>query len=165
MSLSLYEISSKYQGLFSALSNGEEISEEQLKDINELEDSLENKAVSIASLIKNMEAEQKAIVDAQKEMWQREFRLSKKIDNLKGYLKSHLISCGVKEIKSSPYFQIKLKSCPEKVVINAESKVPDEFVRTKVTVEADKTKIKEHIKAGNPCDFAHLEMDVRLEIK
>jgi predicted nuclease with TOPRIM domain len=167
MSMSLFEISDRYSGLLSNLMNFDEVSQEQLDEINKLEDSLENKTVSIAAFIKNLEAEKNAVDEAQKAMKERSTRLNKKIESLKDYLKANLINCGMKEITTSPYFKIAIKSNPPKVVMDTQhiTLIPQEFLRIKTIEEPDKAKIKEHLQNGNTCAFAHLEMDVRLEIK
>lgn len=162
----LYEITYQYQQIFDSLEdeNGE-ISDSNIDQLKQLSTAIEDKAIAIASFIKNMDAEKKAIEEAKKSMATREMALNRKIDYFEHYLKSNMEACGIQEIKSSPYFTIKLKKCPISVDIVDEHLLPQIYLREKVSVCADKVKIKDDILAGSNVPGALLKQNVRLEIR
>lgn len=166
MSLALYEISNQYQQLFNQIETEEDIDNNILNKLDEVKDLMENKAIALASFIKNIEAERKMIDEAEKAMSNRKHQLSKKMENLTEYLTLNMKRCGITEINRSPYFVIKLKKCPPSVIIKDENLIPDEYKKTKEIITVDKIKIKEEINQGVVIDGAELQTNnVRLEIK
>jgi uncharacterized protein (DUF169 family) len=74
--------------------------------------------------------------------------------------------CGINEI-SCPYFVIKLKKNPVSVDVFNKLQIPEQYIKTKQTIEhsVDKVKIKEDILAGVEIPGATLKQNVRLEIR
>lgn len=166
MSLRLYEISNQYQQLFSQIEQQEEIDSASIEKLESMNDLIENKAIALASFIKNIDAERKMIEEAEKAMSHRKQQLTRKMDNLTDYLTFNMRRCGITEIKRSPYFIIKLKKCPPSVAIKDESLIPVEYKKTKEVVTVDKIKIKEEIMQGVVIEGVELKTDnIRLEIK
>ncbi len=169
MSLKLYEITEKYQKVFQLLDeyydeNGE-MSEKALAKLDEIGEAMENKAIALASYIKNTDAERAAIEVAKKAMAEREARLDRKVTSLTDYLKSNMERCGISEITRSPYFAIKLKKCPASVDISDENALPDEYKKVKQVVSPDKIKMKEEMMAGVIIPGAALKYNMRVEIR
>jgi Siphovirus Gp157. len=162
---SLYQISNDYMKVVNDALLSDELSIEQVDLLSKIEGDLEDKAVKIASIIRNLESEAEAVRAAMKEMQERAKRLDNKTDMLSQYLKHNLESCGVKEVRKSPHFVIKIKKNPPSVVLESGKEVPEEFLRTKVVKEANKTLIAEKLKEGIEFDFARLEQVTKLEIK
>jgi hypothetical protein len=86
---------------------------------------------------------------------------------LRDYLRDNMIRSGITKIEATqaPFFRLAIRKNPPKVVIDNESLVPDEFVRTKIVTELAKNEIKYAIQAGRDVPGAHLEQTERLEIK
>jgi len=165
--MNLYQITNEYQDVFSQISEDGEISEETMKNLDALHEDFENKAISVASYIKNIEAEEAAINLAIEEMRSRKAKLSKKVASLSDYLQYNLIKLQIDEIKKSPYFQIKLKKCPPSVNVFDEKAIPPEYWREKVitSVSIDKIKLKEVISEGIDVPGATIQRNLKLEIK
>lgn len=162
--MQLYKIASKYEFAFKKMSEDNELSSEIIEDsLADVKDDFDNKVINVSYAIKNLEAEAKAVKDAEKSMAERRKNIEKRIKNIEDYLLHNMERCGITEIKC-PYFVIKVKNCPPSVKILSEEFIPDEFMRVKETKEPDKTKLKEHLKEHN-VTFAVLEHKKRLEIK
>src|SRR5258708_17591968 len=147
--MNLYSITNEYQTLLDQTFDHEtgEINEIALAKLDEVKRDIKEKGIAIASFIKNIDAERKAIEDAKKAMAERESRLDRRINYLTSYLQSNMERCSISEI-SSPYFAIKLKKCPVSVDILDENSIPDIYKKTKSVISIDKIKLKTDILAG-----------------
>lgn len=164
--MKLYEIANEYQDILEQSFDQEtgEVNETALSKLDEIAVQLQDKGIAVASYIKNIDAERKAIEDAKKAMAEREKKLDKEIDYLTQYLQFNMENCGITEIKS-PHFVIKLKKCPLSTDIIDESLIPDEYKKVKEVVSLDKMKIKEEILAGVIIPGASLKQNNRIEIR
>lgn len=164
-SSSLYHLSHDYMKSINDALMSDELSIDQVDLLNQIEGDIEDKAIKIAAAIKNMEAEAENVRLAIKDMKARADRLDNKVDSLSRYLKFNLEACGIKEVRKSPHFVIKIKKCPASVVIDKSMEIPEEFLRTKITKEPDKILIGEKLKNGVELSFAKLEQNTKIEIK
>jgi len=169
MSLKLYEITEKYQQVFSMIDeyydeNGE-INPKILMKLDDIAELAENKAIAVASFIKNAEAERAAIEVAKRAMADRESRLNNKVNYLMEYLKTNMEACGISEITRSPYFTIKLKKCPLSVDVINEKELPVQYLKVKEVITPDKIKMKEDLIAGVLIQGAALKQNTRVEIR
>src|SRR5579864_8962955 len=164
--VNLYKIANQYQEILSHTFDEEtgEILPQMLDKMTEISSSLEEKALAVASYIKNVNAECEAIEKAQEEMMKRGLMMQKKVNYLRDYLKSNMERCGINEIKS-PYFVIKLKKCPISTEIFDENNIPNDYKKVKEVVTIDRTKLKEEMLAGVVVPGAQLKQNNRLEIK
>lgn len=162
----LYEIANEYQALLEDRYDPEtgEFLQPALGRIDEIAERLEDKAIAVASYIKNLEAEREAIEKAKKNMAEREARLDKRADYLTQYLQSNMERCGITEIKS-PFFVLKLRKCPVSTDIIDESLIPNDYKKVKEVVSIDKLKLKEELQAGVIVPGAALKQNIRLEIR
>lgn len=164
--MNLYEISNEYQVVLEESFDPDtgEINSNAIEKLDDIKVSLEDKAISVASYIKNIEAEREAIEKAKKAMSDRESKLDKKSDYLTQYLQTNMERCGFSEIKS-PFFVIKLKKCPVSTDIVDESMIPEEYKKMKEIVTIDRCKLKEEMLAGVVIPGASLKQKTRLEIR
>lgn len=163
--MNLYQITSEYEQILDHLYDDEgnlDATALILLDDKKLE--INEKAVAIASYIKNLDAERIAIDNAKMEMAAREQRYKRKIEGLEFYLKDNMERCGITSIKH-PYFDIKLKKCPSSVDIDDMDLLPTEYKRFKMEVSADKQKIKREMQAGVVVPGVTLKNNLRVEIK
>jgi seryl-tRNA synthetase len=163
--MNLFQISNEYKMVMNDALMADELSEDTVKTLDNLEGLIEDKAVAIASIMKNCELEAEAVRTAIKEMQNRVKKLENKYDWLHDYLRGCLECSSFKEIRKSPHFVIKLKQNPIKVVVDNEELIGDEFKKTKEVKTIDKTAIKNAIENGVIVLGAHLEQANRVEIK
>lgn len=163
--MNLYQISADYAQILDHLYDEEgNVNQNEMAKLEDTKLEMDKKAIAVASYIKNLDAERRAIDDAKKDMSDRERRYKKRIEDLEGYLLSNMERCGIDHIKS-PHFDIKLKKCPTSVDIYDESVLPDEYKRTKTETLPDKVKIKEEMLAGVVIPGASIKNNLRLEIR
>ena len=163
--MKLYEITNELQMVFNDVGEDGEITSEMMENLDCLQQDFENKAVAVASYIKNLEAEEAAIAEAIKDMAARKSRLTKQVQGLTEYLQYNLQKLSINEIKSSPFFKIRLKQCPVSVDVFDEKQIPGEFIREKVTTSVDKIMLKEVLSEGVEVPGATLQRKIKLEIK
>lgn len=163
--MKLYEITQEYDVILNELYDDEgNVNEQALMKLEKNNEAMEQKAIAIASFIKNMDAERYAIEAAKKSMIEREKRYKKRIDDLESYLMTNMQKRQINSIKC-PYFEIKLKNCPISVDVEDESKIPTEYMREKKELLPDKIKIKEEMMEGVIIPGVSLKQNIRLEIK
>lgn len=167
-SLRLYEIAAEYRGLLEIATDPE--SDDLDMDsfeaaITALEGDFSAKAVNIACLIREWEAESAAISAVIASQLQR----AKSLDNRAKRLRDYLL--GQMEISSLPTIsdarvQVKLRKNPVSVQISEVEAIPSLYCRiVPARYEPDKTAIKEAIKNGEEVPGASLVQTSRLEIK
>ena len=169
--LTLFEITDDYlaalQTLESLAESGQ-LSPEVVEDtIEGLSGDLEVKAKNVIGYAKSLEAEADAIADAIHGMSMRMVGLQHKAQWMRGYVQSAMERTGITEIKS-PYFVIKLKDNPGKVIVDCEAGLPESCWRVvPETREPDKKAIKAKLEAGDKTvsAAAHIEKGKRLEVK
>lgn len=150
--MKLYEISNDYIKAFNELSEMEGITQDIISDtLSPITDEFNNKAIAITSYFRNLEAETNAIKEAENSMYERRKAIEKKIEKIKVYLKSQMISTGINKI-SCPYFSVTLAKSKNSVNILDSSKIPSEFIREKVIKEPNKELI---LKTGG-CEGAEI---------
>lgn len=163
--MNLYQISAEYQQILENLYDDEgNLNEQELIKFEENQVELNAKAVTIASYIKNLDAERKAIDEAKKQMADREKRYEKKISHMETYLKNNMERCGITKI-THPYFDINLKRCPPSVFIEDINLLPTEYFRYKTEISPDKVKIKEEFLNGVVIPGVTIKSNTRIVIK
>lgn len=163
--MKLYEIANEFQEIFNSINENGEIDDKALSKLNEMQMAMEDKAIALSLYIKNIDAESVAIESALSAMKDRKQKLDKKMMQLENYLQSNMERCGILQIQSSPYFTIKLKKNPVSVDVFDEESLPSEYIRKRLVVSFDRTKIKTDIENGVVVPGASLKQNMRLEIK
>lgn len=168
--MNLYQIAAEHEQIFNEMYDEE--GNENPQALTKLEGTLmafEQKSISIASWIKNMEIEKaiiseakKQIEEAKKNVAEREKAYENKIDRWKNYLKENMERCGINKI-SCPKFIISLMKKPPSVNPYDESKIPDDY--WVIERRLDKAKLLEHMKNGVIVEGANLNMGMRIQIK
>ncbi len=163
--MKLYEITNEFKFLFEQLDEDGELTPVMEETMSALSDDFEEKAIAVASYIKNLEAEEIAITNAINDMKIRKYKLTKKVQSLSDYLQYNMTLLSINEIKTSPYFKIKLKQCPPSIDVLDECLIPDVFWREKLVKSVDKIKLKEVLSEGIEVPGASIRRKVKLEIK
>jgi len=162
----LYQLAADYKEAAERLSESG-LDEQTITDTLEgLSGDIEQKAINLAKLIRNIEAETSAIRSAVDDMVKRANAEEAKAKRLRDYLKYCLQQAEIRKV-SCPFFVVSLKATPAAVVIDDEK-----LIRGNLMVwppapppKPDKRAIADVIKAGEEVAGAHLESGTRLEIK
>jgi hypothetical protein len=162
---SLYEITEQYRSMIDALS-GMDADDPAIADtIEGMDGVFDDKAVSVIAYARNLEATAEAIKQAESDMAERRKKLEAKAERLRDYVRISMAMIGKSEI-NSPWFDIRIKKNPAKVVIDDESSLDAKFWRVpEPKPVVDKKLIAAAINDGEKVTGAHIEHGTRLEVK
>lgn len=122
----------------------------------------DRKIRNLACWIKDLKADAAALKAEAASMTARQKAAENKAESLTRYLDNFLDGQKVKTAE----FAITFRDVKDdKTIIDDETKIPAEYLRTKTTTEPDKTHIKEAIRAGEAVPGAHLEDSHSISIK
>jgi hypothetical protein len=161
----LYELAASHRALADKL-NDLDLDEQTISDTLESESGdLMEKGTNVAKVFRNMESFAAQIKEAEAQMAARRKSIEKRAESLKAYLKTNMEIAGISKIES-PWFVISIKQNPESVVIDAESEIPEDYLREiPATYAPDKAMIKQAMKDGFNVPGVHLARSTRIEIK
>lgn len=112
-------------------------------DLDELQMARQDKIENIGLYIKNLEAEKEAVKHEKDNFADREKRLGKKIESLKGYLGYALQG----QKFSTPRVAVSFRRS-ESVLVKNESLIPDEYCEFTMVRKPNKTNLKKGLKDG-----------------
>lgn len=144
-----------------------DIPDEVVRDtLESLTAPLEEKAIAVAQMIRNMESLAGEIKKAEADQAARRKSLEKRAERVTAYLKEQLERAGVKKVPS-PYFDVKIVANPPSVAIAVGSAIPNEYMRIPPIPDAepDKKAIKAALEAGKEIPGCTIERTTRVEIK
>lgn len=164
MNMNLYEISTDFLAALDAMEvdpdTGELLNADRL---DALSAAFDEKAEATALYIKNLnifvagaKAEEAALAERRKSA-------EKRIENLKGFLASAMLTVGRDKVETAKT-KISFRKSTQ-VQIDDEAALPEGFVTTTVTTKPDKTAIKKAIQAGQAVAGAVLVENQNLQIK
>jgi len=157
----------RYQRELETLADSGEVPVEQIRDTLEaLEGDIREKAVTVAQFARNIETSATAIREAGKKMLERADRLERRAESVRAYLTFQMQAAGITRIES-PWFTLAVRRNPPSVVVDDESRIPDQF---RVQPEPppprlDRAAIARALKAGDDVPGAHLVQSERLEVR
>lgn len=166
MNTSLYALSDEYVAVAERLADLE-LDEQTIADTLEgMSGALEAKATNVAMFVRNLEAGADAIKEAEGHMAARRKAIENRAGRIRQYLLDNMERTGISKIEC-PYFKIAVRDNPPAVVIDAESQIPAQYMKTPPPPPPaiDKKAIAEAIKGGAEVPGAHLARGKRLEIK
>ena len=114
-----------------------------IDELDELQLAREQKIEGISLWVKNLEAEKEAVKHEKDNFADREKRLGKKIDSLKGYLTYALNG----QKFSTPKVAVSFRKS-ESVLVKDDYLVPDEYCNITVVRKPDKKVLKDALKKG-----------------
>lgn len=139
-----------------------ELDEALFADFEALQMERDAKIENIGCWIKNLEADAAAIKAEAKAMSDRAKAAEKKAEGLRGYLAAVLAG----EKWNSPKVAISWRKSVAVEIDEAEiPELPEQYIRRKVSVEADKTAIKDALKAGETIEGCRLVERQNISIK
>ena len=120
----LYEIPAAYHQLDQLAQDGEDVS----SALAALDGELTQKAEAVVYVLRNIDAEADAYASEIKRLTERKRTAEANAERLRGYVRSTMETSGIARIKAGT-FSITLGEGAEKVEIDDESALPDEYVR------------------------------------
>ena len=160
----LFEINKAMMDAWDAAIDPEtgELDADALAAFEALQMERDEKVENIGCWIKNLASDAEALKAEAKAMTERAKRAERKADSLKRYLEAALHG----EKFSSTRCAISWRHSTSVEVDEAEvPELPEQYVRRKVTVEADKTAIKDALKAGEIIEGCRLVEKQSIQIK
>lgn len=135
----LYELTGQFNRVAEMLLDNEN-NQAAIDTLEAIDLSIEDKAEGYAKLIRNMEADSKAIAEEIKSQQDRKRINDNKINNMKQSLEEAMKSIGKTKFKT-PLFSFNIQKNQPSVEIIDESLIPDEFKHTEIKI--DKKLIKD----------------------
>ncbi len=162
--MKLYEIATQYQQALATLDDLD-LPDEVIADTLEgLKGELQEKGKNVAAYIKNIEADIKAIKDAEQAMKGRRATLQRRTDWMKLLLLNSMQDSEITEI-SCPWFVIKPKKNPPAVNITDEAAISKKYKMEVIDYKIDRKMIAADIKKGAVVNGAEMTQGWRLDIK
>lgn len=153
--MKLYELSNNYIQVLELLEQADEETKGSLQDtLDSIDDAIEIKVENTLKLVKNLEAESKALKEESKRLADRAGAQANKAKNLKEYVKQQLEFAGLDKLKTN-LFSASLRENPEKVLVKNEKAIPKVF-KVKQPDKIDLNAIKQAIKDGQTVRGAEL---------
>lgn len=154
----LYQISKEFQELATLAETADEDLAVALHDtMGAIQAEFEDKGKAIAMIALNIDGDLEAIQSQIDRLTERKRIINNRKDSLKEYLRTNMEASGINKI-THPLFTITLGKGKPIVVIDEESKIPDEFMNVKVTSSPAKAEIAKAIKEGLEVPGAHSEI-------
>lgn len=151
--MKLYELAND----FKFLEDNEDIEPDALRDtIESVMCEFKDKCVSVAAYFQNLDAEARAMKEAEQRISDRRKAIENRSNSLKEYLLSNMQRLEISEI-SCPEFSIKLRKPQQVVNVLNIDRLPLAYCRTiPASIQADKAKLKAALKAGEVIPGAEL---------
>lgn len=130
------------------------------QELDNLKMEKNQKIENIGLWVKNLNAEAEMVKAEKQNMAEREIRLKKKAESLKGYLAFALQG----QKFETPRLAISYRKSTS-VEITDDSKLPKEFIKEKIEYAADKTAIKKALQGGTEVAGAKLVEKQNLQLK
>jgi len=161
----LYEITGELKNTLQTLESLD-LDEQTIKDTLEgIELEFDDKVVSIAKFIKNLESTAEAIKQAETEMSKRRKSLENKAMKIKDYVVNNMQTIGKTKIQS-PFFDVTIRKNPASVVVEDIDQIPAKyFVMPEVEPQLDKKAVKAAIESGEVVKGAFIQNTTSLQIK
>lgn len=163
--LTLYQLADEYRQLLDLAADPDADADSFGEALATLGGELEQKAVAVAQVARNLEGFHAQVMDAIKTMAARADRAKQRAESIREYLKVQMEKAGISKIES-PYFAIATRKNPHRLVVAEDALIPAEYLRhVPERYEPDKIAIARAIKSGEEIDGCRLETTTRLEIR
>ena len=160
--MTLYEIASQYKDALDNIQIDEDGCVIGAEELEALGGQLDDKLEACALAVKNLEADAFALGVEAQSLIARKNQKQKKADYLRDYIKSMMIIAQRGDFESP---KVRLSFRKSESVTADVDRLPEAYIRTKTTFEADKTALKKALKAGEVIEGAMLVEDKKLQIK
>lgn len=164
--MNLYDLEQNYKNLAELLENSddENLSEMIANSMEELQDSLNQKAENIVKYSKTLRGQALVVEEEIKRLQDKKASLLRKADSLESYLFSAMKFADKNKV-SAGIFEVSIKKNPVSVKITDESVIAEKYLSREEKITVNKKKIKEDIKNGEEVVGAILEQKEVIKIK
>ncbi|MEG1620225.1 MAG: siphovirus Gp157 family protein [Eubacterium sp.] len=164
--MKLYEITDIYNGVLEAIDNDECTSEEMKEALDIIEADFYDKADNTACIIKDLLSDIEGIKTEQQALMARRKTAENRLEWLKKYLSNEMLASGIKKVETARNKLSFRKSMQVKIGDELKFKEdhPD-FCKQKISIDVDKTKVKDSLKLGETIDGACMVECQNLQIK
>jgi hypothetical protein len=161
----LYELAAQYRSAADQLSDLDLPPEVVADTLESLSGELEEKAQSVAYMIRNLEVTADAIKAFEVAQAERRKAIERRAESLREYIKRSMEACGITKIEG-PGITLSFRKSSA-VVIDEPALIPAEFMRQPEPPPPapDKKSIGDALKAGKEVAGAHVEHRQSLQIK
>ena len=160
--MQLYKLTENYNNLLELLEDENVPNDLIQQSLNDVKDDIENKAENIAKLVRQLDAESKALEDEEKRLANRKKTLKNRSKGLKNYLQASLESVGLKKVKTK-LFNITIQKNPTSLNVTDEDSIPDKYFVTEKNLL--KTDLLQDLKDGKTIDGVNLKQGESLRIR
>lgn len=160
--MTIYELSGSWRTLYDMADDPDMDAEVWFDTLEGIEGEIEVKAENYGKVIKQLKADAEAVKAEKDRLARKQQSLENKATYLMRRLQEAMELVEKDKIKTE-LFSFNIQNNPPSVFIADESRVPEEFLKTKV--EVDKTKIKDWLKEGNIADWAELTQGKSLRMR
>jgi len=155
----LYEIPAAYRELADLAESGEDVS----SALATLDGEFARKAEGVVYVLRNIDAEAEAYASEIKRLTERKRAADANAERLRAYVRSTMEGSNITKVKAGT-FSVTLGEGPERVEVDDESQLEEEFFRTKR--EVSKSAILAHYKTtGEVIAGVRIERGTRLVIR
>jgi hypothetical protein len=163
--MTLYELSTQYRALEEALGSMDDAEQVQsaLAELNDLGDSIQDKALGIARVLKNLGAEVDAIKAEEQRLATRRKTVENNITRLKTYAVEMLDAAGIDSAKDD-LFSVRVQDSPPSVDVHDPDLVPETYY-VSVDPRLDKRSLLDDLKAGKDVPGAALMRSRSLRVR
>lgn len=153
--MKLYEIATEHQQALELLASMEELDQQTIEDsMAALNDELEAKVLSCAKYLRTLEAEAKAIKEAEQNMAARRRALENRAESFKEYVRAQMVRCELPKAKDAE-ISISITKPRDVCVVDDVKALPELY--TKVEVKPVKGDILKALKDGYEVSGARIE--------
>lgn len=159
----MYELTEDFKAVLQ-MAYDPEVDEQAIADTLEaIGGEIELKAENTAIIISELDAEADKIRAEEKRLSERRKALESHATRLKDGLYSAMKTTGKEKFKTT-LFSFSIGKNPVKLVIDDEQKIPRKYLIPQPP-KIDSAKLKEELKAGKVCEYAHLDQSESLRIR
>lgn len=161
----LHEITDKHMELAKLADTDEDMAQAVADTMESIEGEFEDKALSLISVVSNMENDVSAISAEIERLTKRKKTITNRQEYMREYLRVNMEAAGINKI-SCPLFTITLANGRDIVQINDADKIPSDYLDIKTSMTPMKKEIYAALKNGDKVEGASLcKSNTSLRIK
>ena len=161
--MTLHELTEEYMNLLEMAEDADIDDQLFFDTMDGITGEIEYKFDGYGKVISQMAHDVSGLKEEEARLNARRKAIENRIANMKNHLMDTMSVLGTQKVKAT-LFSFGIQNNPASVVIDDESKVPKRFW-IEQNPKLDKVAIKELLKGGITCDYAHLEQSQSLRIR
>ena len=159
----MYELTADYLAVLAMATDGETPPDAIADTLEAIGGEIEIKAENSAIIMQELKAEAEKINAEIKRLISRKKALETNADAIKDRIYNAMKTTGKEKFKTT-LFSFSIAKNPVKLVIDNADKIPKKYLIPQ-PAKIDNETLKEELKAGKKCKYAHLEQSESLRIK